>query len=96
MKKVNGVYKEDPIHSHFGLTYAHWLVLPRVGLQSMPYEWQQKMVKLLEEMQESIDWLPDGVSPYVSFRDTRGKFAPMIDLPHYRHSYLPLKEQGKA
>lgn len=39
-----------PIHGWFGLTYASYLVQPRVLLQSMPIEWQERMVACLEEL----------------------------------------------
>ncbi len=45
-------YKEHPIHLWFSLTYSSYLVLPRSVLQSMPYEWQDKLVKLLEEIED--------------------------------------------
>lgn len=39
----------EPIHAHFGLTYANYLVMPRTLLQSMPVEWQRPFVALLEQ-----------------------------------------------
>lgn len=39
-----------PIHGWFSLTYSNFLVLHRTVLQSMPVEWQDRMVELLEEM----------------------------------------------
>lgn len=42
------------IHEYFGLTYAKWLVLPRVILQEMPIEWQNKFAKALEELHPDI------------------------------------------
>lgn len=52
----------EPIHEYFGLTYSNYLVLPRSILQSMPGEWQDKFVALLEEIPEKfgIDWEPPG------------------------------------
>lgn len=51
----------EPIHEHFGLSYASYLVLPRTLLQSMPVEWQQRFCQLLENAREtceqhSIEW----------------------------------------
>lgn len=41
---------DEPIHGFFGLSYCSHLVLPRVLLQSMPAEWQRKLVVLIAEM----------------------------------------------
>ena len=40
----------EPIHFHFGLSYASYLVLPRSVLQSMPKRWQSQFVALLKEL----------------------------------------------
>ncbi|MFF3547116.1 hypothetical protein ACFYXD_35425 [Streptomyces platensis] len=39
-----------PVHMHFGLSYANYLVLPRTLMQSMPIEWQERMVACLDEL----------------------------------------------
>ena len=54
--------KKEPIHQFFGLTYANYLVLPRSILQSMPEEWQNDFVGLLEQIPEyfGTDWEPEG------------------------------------
>jgi hypothetical protein len=41
---------DGPIHGWFGLTYSSYQVLPRVLMQSMPLEWQRRMVACLEEL----------------------------------------------
>lgn len=38
-----------PITQFFSLSYASWLVLPRLTLQEMPLSWQARFVALLEE-----------------------------------------------
>jgi hypothetical protein len=43
-----------PIHGWFELTYASYQVLPRVLMQSMPVEWQHRMVACLEEMRAAF------------------------------------------
>ena len=50
---------DSELHEWFGLSYAQYLTIPRSALQSMPIEWQNKMAKLLEELDEKIDWRPD-------------------------------------
>lgn len=39
-----------PVHAKFGLTYANFLVIHRAQLQSMPVDWQQQFVDLLEDL----------------------------------------------
>lgn len=92
MQEHNGVFYEDPIHEYFGLSYAHWLVVPRVALQSMPYKWQATLVELLEELDDKIDWVPKEGNLYVSMRDDRGRHMKGPDLPHYRHNYMEMKD----
>lgn len=60
------------IHAWFELTYAQYLVLPRVILQSMPDEWQIKFVELLQEFDAAFDWRRDGC--WVQFKDCTGRF----------------------
>ena len=45
---------EEPVHLLFGLSYSNYLVLPRTVLQSMPVDWQDKFIKLVEEIPEVI------------------------------------------
>lgn len=49
----------EPIHLWFGLTYSSYLVLSRSILQSMPIEWQDKFVALLDEARESFGHLTE-------------------------------------
>lgn len=46
---------DEPIHEHFGLTYANYLVLNRTLLQSMPIEWQRRFVACLEDLNVAFD-----------------------------------------
>jgi uncharacterized protein (DUF433 family) len=85
-----------PVHEHFGLSYASYLVLPRVVLQSMPTEWQGRLVGLLGEYEAAIE--RSGLSVRDTYRvtptDARGKFV-SLGLPHYRHAQN-LMESTKA
>ena len=49
---------ETPVWDWFELTYAQYLTVPRLVMQSMPLRWQRKMVRLLREMDEEFDWRP--------------------------------------
>ncbi len=53
---------KEHIHGYFNLTYANYLVLPRSILQSMPDEWQEQFVKLLNQIPElfGTEWEPEG------------------------------------
>lgn len=42
--------KHEAIHTHFGLSYANYLVVPRSLLQSMPDEWQTRFTALLDQL----------------------------------------------
>lgn len=68
----------------FGLSYASFLVLPRVLMHEMSEEWQNKMVKLLEEYDESFPNMPDlGTRVYVI---KKGKLTKTPNwLINYRH-----------
>jgi len=67
--------KKD-IHTYFGLSYAQYLVIPRTVLQSMPEEWQDKFVLLLEELNEKnwYDLLPKNTCYKVELRQEKYNF----------------------
>jgi hypothetical protein len=46
---------DGPIHTWFGLSYCNYQVLPRTLMQSMPIEWQERMVACLEELNDAFD-----------------------------------------
>lgn len=48
----------EAIHTHFGLSYANYLVLPRTLLQSMPDAWQTEFVALLDQLAEAFAHVP--------------------------------------
>jgi hypothetical protein len=68
------VIDPEPIHLWFELTYAEYLTIPRSVLQSMPVEWQERLVQCLEELDETIDWRPQDGRYWVELRDAQGKF----------------------
>ncbi|WP_333758444.1 hypothetical protein [Streptomyces sp. ISBFB 2968] len=47
-----------PIHNWFGLSYSNYLVLHRTFLQSMPLEFQERMVACLEELEAAFEHVP--------------------------------------
>lgn len=91
MDKV--VEADEPIHNYFGLSYAHYLVIPRVVLQSMPIWWQEQFVELLHQIPETIVDDTEPVGGYdVRTRDENGRFTedPFSNYERGRRR-LPLK-----
>lgn len=66
------------IHSWFELTYAQYLTVPRSIMEAMPPEWQEKMVALLEELDDTFDWRPEHGRYWCRLRDNKGR---MVDDP---------------
>jgi hypothetical protein len=81
------IQSESPIHNWFGLSYAEFLTVPRLVIQSMPVEWQRKMVALLGEMDDTFDWRPENGCYWVKLRDDQGRFSD-ADLGDYRHGNI--------
>lgn len=46
---------DGPIHTFFGLSYSSYQVLPRTLMQSMPVDWQQRMVTCLNELRDAFE-----------------------------------------
>jgi hypothetical protein len=44
----------EAIHEHFGLSYAEYLVIPRTLLQSMPDDWQERFVGMLDDLEAAF------------------------------------------
>lgn len=71
----------SPINEWFELSYAQFLTVPRLVMESMPIEWQEKMAELLKEMDDTFDWRPEEGRYWVRLRDSKGRFsaAPLYD-----------------
>lgn len=83
-------YRKD-LQLWFGLSYASFCVMPRVFMEAMPEEWQEKMSELLFEYDDRIDTSVCGVhSCFVTVKDKHNRFMKMPEeLVNYRH---PRKE----
>jgi len=83
-----------PIHLWFELSYAQYLTVPRLVMESMPIEWQRKMAVLLQEMDETFDWRPKSGRYWVRLKDAHGHFtdAPLGDYRHGNCEHLRIKE----
>jgi hypothetical protein len=46
---------DGPVHTWFGLSYSNYQVLHRTLMQSMPIDWQQRMVACLDELRDAFD-----------------------------------------
>lgn len=84
IEELPPIVDDRPIHEWFELTYAQFLTVPRLVMQSMPLEWQRKMAALLCEMDATFDWRPKEGCYWVRLKDDKGRFmhAPLND---YRH-----------
>lgn len=89
---------DDIIHAYFGLSYASYLVIPRVVLQSMPKEWQDRFVKLMREVTDTLnaEWEPDG-GYRVTALDGAGHFTkdPYANYEHGRRRLLVKDQPGE-
>ena len=70
----------------FGLSYASWLVVPRIALQSMPEEWQHRFFGMLNELEEKLEH-PEGYREleFMVRLKRKGRFT-KSPYPPYRHN----------
>ena len=87
---------DKTIHDWFELSYAQYLTVPRLVMQSMPVEWQSKMVALLCELDNTFDWRPKEGRYWVRLKDSQGRYcnAPLGD--YRRGSCEHLRREGLA
>lgn len=76
-------YYHGAVWNAFGLGRAAYLVVPRRTLQSMPLEWQQQFVALMEEAHRHLP--ADAFPEYTVRRRDKGKFVADL-LRDYRHA----------
>jgi hypothetical protein len=83
---------ENDISLWFGLTYAAYLVIPRLWLEAMPHEWQLRFVKLIEQIPETLEIDDTYEASYSVNYKVKGKFTkdPYRD---YRRGSVPLKNK---
>lgn len=75
---------EQPMWDYFGLSYASYLVLPRVILCAMSAEWQRRLVALLDEAESEFGIVPREGEYAVFLRCARRRFV-ADPLRQYRH-----------
>jgi hypothetical protein len=77
---------DGPTSYWFGLTYASWLVIPRLSLQEMPPSWQAQFYALLEEAIEKHGLkLPEGTCVN---RRVKGRFVSNDHWNDYRRGAM--------
>lgn len=54
-----GIKEKQDSWDWFGLSYASWLVVPRIALQSMPEKWQNKFLTCLLSYMIELSFLMD-------------------------------------
>ena len=87
MKESTQPLNSGKLWDWFGLSYASFLVLPRVLMHEMPIEWQDKMAALLNEYDETFDTSSVCHSVAVRAKDKNNRFMKMPKyILNYRHS----------
>ena len=79
----------DDIHHWFGLTYTSYLVLTRSVLEAMPKKWQDKFLKLLEELE---DRQPEDVPSDFWVRAKKGNKFIKDPYRNYKYCIVKLKD----
>lgn len=83
--------RSHALQTWFGLSYASFLVLPRVLMQEMPVGWQDRMAGLLREMDEEFPNRPRIPTTVRAMDDSARRLIPIPQWAiNYRH---PDKEQ---
>jgi hypothetical protein len=83
-KVFDMVGKMNKLNGYFGLSYAGWLTIPRVMLQEMPEEWQNKFVDLLDQYDKTFSSQP-AIETEVSCK-VKGKYIKQPAWLDYRHT----------
>ena len=95
---------DGPVHTHFGLTYANYLVLPRTLLQSMPIAWQERIVACLDELHVAFAHVPQaeayeviaGTEHIIDEMDDDQLRAAGVEVDRYGGERPPPKLGGEA
>lgn len=86
----------DSLQLWFNLTRASWAVLPRVVMEAMPDEWQQRMSKCLNELDETFPSFPSNIEYTVGLKINGNRYTkPPRYLTDYRRPHYDLIETWK-
>lgn len=97
-KDKNGMYRDSPISYAFGLSYASFLVVPRLLMEGMSYEWQETMVKLMDEFNEKYNyWIPEDKNIVVRMTGKDGRYTKLPEnICNYRRGDASAWEKGNG
>lgn len=78
------------VHAWFELTYAQYLTVPRSILEAMPPEWQERLVRCMEELGEEFDWAPEEGRYWCRLKDDQGRFVrdPLMEYRRPDYGYI--------
>jgi hypothetical protein len=84
------IYGDTPIHCWFELSYAQYLTVPRSVMEAMPIEWQERMVKCLEELDDTFAWRPSSGRYWVKLKNDKGYYEkdPLMEYRHPDREYI--------
>lgn len=94
-KEVKGIYRQSNLHYWFGSSYASFLVLPRVMMQEMSLEWQNKMTELLDEYDDMFPNQPDIGTRVQATKDGKLTKWPKYFLNYRRPDYKALEKMKR-
>lgn len=91
----NGNLVDSPVHLAFELSYASFLVIPRLLMEAMPWGWQKDMVDLMEQLSEKYIWEIEDQRLVIRMTDQNGRFVTMDkNLCDYRRGDASWYEKG--
>jgi hypothetical protein len=80
------------VHAYFGLSYANYLVLPRMLMQSMPEKWQIEFVNLLNELHDAFEH----VQQAPTYQVTAGKTLALDEMTESQLYAAGIDVEGDA
>lgn len=89
-------FDDAPIGYWFELSYANFLTLPRLVMESMPLQWQRTMARLLHEVDDTFDWRPESGRYMVTYKRADGKYSepPLSDYRRGSVEHLRIAKDG--
>jgi len=85
MRKNYLIEDSEKLQQWFNLSYASYLTLPRVLMEAMPKEWQDKMADLLFEWDKTYRNWPEGINTRVQITKNGKLVKTPYWLINYRH-----------
>lgn len=97
MKDKDGNPQEEPINLAFGLSYASFLVIPRLLMEAMPYEWQKDMIDLMGELSKKYIWEMEDQRLVIRMTDQHNRLVTMDkNLCDYRRGDATIYEKDSG